>query len=100
MAVFNVHPFDSRPGETVSSVATFLDRLRFFGGGVFTPSAGVAIGVGGELLRGFSFSAGYGVLRVDVLRPGDEIGTKPSDINKNFDRGWDRYPFIGFGFKF
>ena len=100
LAVVNFHPWTFDPK---SEIPSFGEKFRLFGGTVLTPEFGVTAGAGYAFFRGISINAGMALMRVDTLRPGDEVGegvdtlVKPKDPFKD---GWSNTFFVGLGFNF
>jgi hypothetical protein len=79
---------------------TPCERWRGFVGAAFTPEFGAVGGVGYGVLRNMSVNVGMGLLRVDALKPGDSLGSPPSDPDDPFDEKWESVGFFALGFNF
>lgn len=97
IAAVNIHPW--RFNSAATSI-TARERFRFFVGPVLTPEFGLAAGAGVAVIRGLSINAGYGVVRINTLRAGDQAGSPPTDKNRPFSNGTAGFLFFGLGYNF
>jgi hypothetical protein len=93
----NIHPKRYDPNALAMTPA---ERYRCFLGATYTPEFGLMGGVGIGLIRGLSVNVGYGVMRINEIRSGDEFGEAPSRPEDPFDNAAAGFGFLGLGYKF
>jgi hypothetical protein len=97
MGVVNIHPW--RYDADLEDVS-WKERFRLFAGGILSPDFGFSAGGGLQLIRGFSVNAGVGLLFIDTLKAGEELGEKPVDSDDPFEYGTATAFFFGVGYNF
>jgi hypothetical protein len=95
VAAVNIHPVAYNPS---TKGLTMPERFRLFIGPVLIPEFGVAAGGSIALIRGVTLNAGYSVLRINTLRPGDALDQKPTNTAHPFRNGYARVFFFGLGY--
>jgi hypothetical protein len=97
MGILNIHPF---PYDAEMDEISWRERFRLFVGGILAPDFGISAGAGFQLVRGFSVNAGIGVLLIDTLKEGEQIGQEPVDPQDPFEYGTGTVFFVGIGYNF
>ena len=97
MGILNIHPwaYDDEAEEV-----DWRERFRLFVGGIVAPEFGLSAGAGIQFVRGFSLNAGVGLLLIDTLKEGEEIGKDPVDPHDPFEYGTATVLFFGVGYNF
>ena len=97
MGIVNIHPWKY---DADSEDVSWRERFRLFAGGILAPDFGFSAGAGLQLIRGFSLNAGAGLLFIDTLKDGEELGEKPVDQEDPFEYGTATVFFFGVGYNF
>jgi hypothetical protein len=97
MGVLNIHPWKY---DADSEDVSWKERFRLFAGGILSPDFGFSAGAGLQLIRGFSLNAGVGLLFIDTLKNGEQLGAKPLDQEDPFEYGTATVFFFGVGYNF
>lgn len=97
MGVVNIHPWKY---DADSEDVSWRERFRLFAGGILSPDFGFSAGAGLQLIRGFSLNGGVGLLFIDTLKEGEELGKRPVDPEDPFEYGTATVLFFGVGYNF
>ena len=97
MGVLNIHPWSY---DADSEEIGWRERVRVFVGGILAPEFGFSTGLSFQIVRGFSINAGVGVLLIDTLKDGEQIGREPVDPEDPFEYGTAAVLFFGVGYNF
>lgn len=97
MGVLNIHPWTY---DAESEDVTWKERFRVFAGGILAPEFGFSAGAGVQVVRGVSLNAGIGLLFIDTLKDGEQLGEEPVDQEDPFQYGTATVFFFGVGYNF